>query len=47
MLSKNNLLNTILNNNIDFLEQNDFIAENIIKDGINNGTMVLLGNIKM
>ena len=45
MLSQNNLLNTILNNNITFLEQNDFITEKIIKDGINSGTMVLLGNI--
>ena len=45
MLSKNNLLNTILNNNIDFLEKNDQISKNIIIESINNGTMVLLGNI--
>ena len=45
MLSKNNLLNTILNNNIDFLKKNDQISKNIIIESINNGTMVLLGNI--
>ena len=36
MLSKNNLLNTILNNNINFLEKNDQISKNIIIEIINN-----------
>lgn len=45
MLSKNQNLHALFNANIEDLVKNEFISKEVITEGINNGTMVLLANV--
>ena len=45
MLSKNQNLHALFNANIENLVKNEFITKEVITEGINNSTMVLLANI--
>lgn len=45
MLSKNQNLHSLFNANIENLVKNEFITKEVITEGINNSTMVLLANI--
>ena len=44
MLNKNNILQNILTNNIEYLSKKEELDKDIIINGINNGSMVLLAN---